>query len=264
MSFEHLLGQLPSERKPEKRVATIILCGDDEPVLSTLHTILCAPPAYINPTAPGAAACAAPTITEQPVDTAPEEGADELDGYRIPSVLKSAKSLLGSLGSTLAGLNSEFANALGLIDTDTGPEGIPGKVQGMRQGLLRVCTRTISSSNNNQQDWTLVIVWVRTPVPGYEGWKRVLRCVCSPARFPNAVVWYCRSSQSLYTNPDEEEAAKVLLRLSQFVPIVGILANPQPWGVHVAEVDGQYLGPESDGLALALMRTGTGSEGGLR
>jgi len=145
MSFEYLLGQLPSERKPEKRVATIILCGDDEPVLSTLHTILCAPPAYINPTAPGAAGCAAPIITEQTVDAPPEESAEDLDGYKIPNMLKSAKSLLGSLGSTLAGLNSEFANALGLIDTDN--EGTPGKPQGMRQGLLRVCTRTITSSN---------------------------------------------------------------------------------------------------------------------
>jgi len=165
--------------------------------------------------------------------------------------------MLGGLGTSLMGLNSDFANMLGLIDTDVGPEGSPGQVFGPRaKRVLTVCSRKACSPVGKQQEWTVFFVLVKTPVPGYEGWKRVLRCVCSPARFPNAVVWLCRSEKSIYTNPNEQEGAAVLPRLAQVVPIIRVLCAEQAGGVQVVDVDAQRLGPESDGLALALMRTG--------
>jgi uncharacterized protein (DUF697 family) len=262
MSLDHLTAQLPSERKPENRVFTVILCGDDERALQFVHnTATGQHPGFSA--MPGAAAGldmnatipSAPIEEEQPMELPDSE--EEMGGFKIPGFVRSAKKMLGGMGSSLMGLNSDFANMLGLIDTDIGPEGSPGQVFGARaKRQLSVCTRQVRSPTGKQQEWTIIFVWVKIPVPGYEGWKRVLRCVCSPARFPNAVVWLCRSEKSIFTNPNEQEGAMVLPRLAQLVPIVRILCSEQASGFHVAEVDGQRLGPESDGLGLALMRTG--------
>jgi uncharacterized protein (DUF697 family) len=262
MSLDHLTAQLPSERKAENRVLTVILCGDDERALEFVHSRVTAQsPSYSS--MPGAAAGldmnaampSAPVEEEQPAELPDTE--EEMGGFKIPKFVRSARKMLGGVGSSLMGLNSDFANMLGLIDTDIGPEGTPGQVFGARaKRQLSVCSRQVRSPVGKKQEWTVIFVLVKTPVPGYEGWKRVLRCVCSPARFPNAVVWLCRSEKSIFSNPNEQEGAMVLPRLAQLVPVVRILCGEQAAGFHVAEVDGQRLGPDSDGTGLALMRTG--------
>lgn len=261
MSLEHLLAQLPSEKKPEKRVLTVILCGDDDAVLESLHRSLSTGPAFAGPgAAAGMPMPQMPSANESVEEEEPLEEpdtAEEMGGFKIPRVVRRARKMLGGFGTSLMGLNSDFANMLGLIDTDIGPEGTPGQVFGARaKRVLSVCSRKARSPVGKQQEWTVFFVLVRTPVPSYEGWKRVLRCVCSPARFPNAVVWLCRSEKSIYTNPNEQEGAAVLPRLAQLVPVIRVLCNEQANGVQVVDVDGQRLGAESDGLALALMRTG--------
>jgi uncharacterized protein (DUF697 family) len=260
MSLEQLVSQLPPERKPEKRVLTLLLCGDDDQLLEGLHAQL---GGYCNasPAPPGTAGAAtempAPAVFEQPIEEMAESGSDEMGGFKLPGLVKSARSMLGSLGSSLADLNKDFANMIGLTDTDTGSDGKPGQVYGIRaKNMLRVCTRIVRSPTGKKQEWTVVLVWVKTPVPGYEGWKRVLRCVCSPARFPNAVVWICRRDQPIYNQEEETENARVLKRLNEHVPVVQMVANPQEQGIQIVEVDGQRLRPEADGLSLVLISTG--------
>jgi hypothetical protein len=96
MSLDNLTAQLPSERKPENRVLTVILCGDDERALQFVHNVVSGQPPCFS-SMPGAAAGldmnatmpSAPVEEEQPVELPDSE--EEMGGFKIPGFVRSAK-----------------------------------------------------------------------------------------------------------------------------------------------------------------------------
>jgi len=240
MSLSYLVNSLPVEKKREKRVFTLILCGDDEAGVSALHDRI---------------ACA-PTLTpaqENPVPILPDDEYNEemMGGYKLPKLFKEAKKMLGSLGSTLSAANTNFADMLGLVDLDK--EGRVGDLASVTaKNAVTVCQRTVLTEKG--LDWRCVLVHVKVPVPSYPGWKRILHCVCAPSRFPNAMVLLIRSTASIQNNPYHAEGASVYSRMIQIVPIMQVTVSSED-PKRVIEVEGVPVPIEVDGVLPCLSRT---------
>jgi len=156
------------------------------------------------------------------------------DAFGIPTVLKGAKKVLGSLGSVVSTVNKNFADLLGLVDLDK--EGGLGELASVSaKNSVTICQRVILSSTG--QDWRILLVHLKTPVPSYNGWKRLLRCVCAPSRFPNAILLMVRSQTSIQANPDHAEGAAVYSRMLRLVPIVQLTVTSEAPS-RITEIDG--------------------------
>jgi len=223
MSLETLISQLPHERKQEKRVLTLLLCGDDASAADALFDSISTP--GLSPTTKVESAAEVPSESIDSEDD-PEDDEETLGGFKMPGLVKTARNALGGLGSTLSDLNSNFANSLGLIDTELGQEAAGGR--GSSVGLrVRACL-VQSPGAGKQQSWRVLVVRLMAPVPTYRGWKKLVLCVCAPKRFPNIMVWYCRTEQSMRAQTvDERDAGKVLPRLMRHVPVIRCLLTPQ-------------------------------------